>query len=551
MLKWNSPQGLKDLSITLVNQESVSGTCSEKSMAQLVYDLLKNTEYFKINPQNVFMKPLNDSLDRHFVCALAEGNGNSKDTLILVSHMDTVDVEDFGKLKEFAFDPYEYTKRLDPNTLGEDAKKDLLSGEWLFGRGIMDMKTGMAIQMSLLEEYGVREDFHGNLLLIAVPDEESNSEGVIAGIPFLNKLIEERDLNPIAVLNCEPDFASYPGDDNKYVYSGTAGKLLLGCFFVGKEAHVGESLAGVNVDLIASEFMRRIEVNTELSDRVGSEVTLPPTCLKYRDLKELYSVQTPVRGVSYINIPTLQKNPKDFIDKIRTYAQEAVEEACDKVNRQREIYKDMSNLPVGGDGFNPVVYTYDELYNLCVESAGGEFENHLKECISEWKKDSSIDERELSTKIVAETQRYCPVREPMIILFFAPPYYPHVGLKEETDFEKHIVKVCDKLIEKADKEYGEKILKQRYFQGLSDLSYFAVQDADKVVEYLKPNMPAWGIRYEVPIEEIKKLDLPVMNYGPHGRDPHKYTERILVDYSYNVTPKLVRFIVDELFKYRK
>ena len=550
MLKWQDGKGLEALSIELVNQNSISGTAHEVGMAKKIYELLQSIEYFQKHPQNLFMEPLhNDPLDRSFVSALVQGKGNSKDTLILLGHMDTVDIQDFGVLQKYAFDPYEYTNRLDPESLPEDAKKDLLSKKWLFGRGIMDMKCGVAMQMAVLEEYSAREDFDGNLLFIVVPDEESNSTGILAGIPFLNRLIAERSLNPLTVLNCEPNFGAYPGDDNKYVYLGTAGKLLPGFYFVGKECHVGESLAGVNANLIAAEFMRRLDVNTELSDAVDGEVTVPPTCLKYKDLKLLYSAQTPVASVAYYNLQTLRMSPKQALDKFRLLAEEAIGAAVERVRVEGEKYKALSGLPVKSIRFQPKVLFFSELYDIAVEAHGATFVKHLEGCIKEWKNDKTMDERDLNTRIVTEVHDFCPIREPMMVMFFSPPYYPHVGLRGESPFEKHLINVTDRLIEKARTDFGETLYKQKYFQGLSDLSYFALQDDKEVVEYLKPNMPSWGCRYSIPVEEIKKLNLPVLNFGPHGRDPHKFTERLLKDYSYDVAPKLLRFLINEIFDF--
>ena len=126
------------------------------------------------------------------------------------------------------------------------------------------MKTGLSIQnVFLIEYFSKLEDFEGNIMLLAVPDEETNSEGAISAIPFANKLLEKENLEAITVLNCEPDFASYPGDDNKYIYLGTCGKLLPGFYVVGKETHVGESLSGINANLIASELISRLDVNTD------------------------------------------------------------------------------------------------------------------------------------------------------------------------------------------------------------------------------------------------------------------------------------------------
>ncbi|HSQ33781.1 MAG TPA: M20/M25/M40 family metallo-hydrolase, partial [Peptostreptococcaceae bacterium] len=428
-----------------------------------------------------------------------------------------------------------------------DSRNDLLSGEWLFGRGIMDMKTGLAMQMSLLEYYSKKEDFKGNLMLLAVPDEETNSEGAIATIPFANRVIEKYNLEPIAVLNCEPDFAAYPGDHNKYIYLGTVGKLLPGFYIVGKETHVGESLSGLNANLIAGELLCRLEVSTELCEEVDGEVTMPPTCLKYEDTKKLYNVQTPVAGVMYYNLQTMKMNPKEAVEKLTTIANKAIDAASQKVKKNAELYKNRAKIPLKEPKFDVKVLTFNELYNQVLEDNGEDFKNHIDKMIKVWLKDDSLDERGVSSNIVGEVHKFSKDRSPMIIIFFAPPYYPHVGLNEDKEFDKKLIEAADKIIDKAKNEYGVEIKKQKYFQGLSDLSYFALEDAEEVMEYLKPNMPSLGYRYTLPLEEIKKLNIPVINYGPHGRDAHKFTERILVDYSYEVVPKLVRNLVEEIF----
>ena len=45
------------------------------------------------------------------------------------------------------------------------------------GRGTMDMKCGLALQMAMIEQ-ACEERFDGNVLLLAVPDEEVNSVGM-------------------------------------------------------------------------------------------------------------------------------------------------------------------------------------------------------------------------------------------------------------------------------------------------------------------------------------------------------------------------------------
>ena len=50
------------------------------------------------------------------------------------------------------------------------------------------------------------------------------------------------------------------------------------------------------------------------------------------------------------------------------------------------------------------------------------------------------------------------------------------------------------------------------------------------------------------MEAIKKLNLPVFSFGPHGKDPHKWTERILVDYSFEKVPVIFRKLIETIFE---
>jgi arginine utilization protein RocB len=65
-----------------------------------------------------------------------------------------------------------------------EARNDLESGDYIFGRGTADMKGGGSIQLALFKRYSELEDFPGNILLIAVPDEENLSAGMLSAFRF-------------------------------------------------------------------------------------------------------------------------------------------------------------------------------------------------------------------------------------------------------------------------------------------------------------------------------------------------------------------------------
>ena len=180
---------------------------------------------------------------RYFVTALVKKSDRTKNTVILVSHFDVVDVQDYGVWKEDAFNPKKLTSMFyaHKDELPDHVREDIEQGEWLFGRGTMDMKCGLALQMAMIEQ-ACEGRFDGNVLLLAVPDEEVNSVGMRAAIPRLLELAREHDLEYKTVLNSEPMFARHPGDQKKYIYTGSIGKVLPGFLCYGKETHVGEPL---------------------------------------------------------------------------------------------------------------------------------------------------------------------------------------------------------------------------------------------------------------------------------------------------------------------
>ena len=68
------------------------------------------------------------------------------------------------------------------------------------------------------------------------------------------------------------------------------------------------------------------------------------------------------------------------------------------------------------------------------------------------------------------------------------------------------------------------------------------------------NMPVWHPpdeavspgAYSLPLEAIRRLDLPVVNLGPYGSGAHQRGERALMSYSFGILPQLLYETVKEL-----
>lgn len=433
---------MKNLLIELCNIPSISETPGETEMAEKLYEAIMGMDYFKNNPANVGMNPIkNDPFERYYVHALMEGGSKSRKTVVLLSHFDVVNVEDYGAFKEYAFKPLEYTEILKKGSginLTREAEIDLASGDYIFGRGIMDMKFGIALDVEIMRQIENKLDhFPGNILLLSVPDEENNSAGMLAAVDMLTRLKKEKGLEYVCCIVSEPHFPKYPGDDSKYIYTGVVGKLLPVFYCVGKETHGGEPFSGLNPNLLTAKIIEEIELNPELSDAVGNYRVPAPVCLKQTDTKNSYSVSTPAAAYAYFNFITVTSSPDEVLEKLKSIGEKVFKEVLNDIKKKADILQTLTGSKPELPGIMPMVITFRELYNMCLKARGKEFDEHMKSFVRE----SPIsDLRELSVEIVREAHKFCPYRDPMIVLFLAPPYYPHSGTSGHNNITTEITK---------------------------------------------------------------------------------------------------------------
>lgn len=545
---WNNPEKIKELVNRLVAVPSISGTQGENSMSEAIIKILDQIPYFKNNSEHIIRCAVpNDSLSRSTVMALYKANSNSTKTIVLLSHFDVVGIDDFGYMKPYAFQPEKYTEKLRQElyeTLDNEAKKDLDSGTWLFGRGIMDMKAGLAIQLAVLSELIMQGDFNGNILLVATPDEERNSQGMFAAIPALNELKHKYNLEYEVCICSEPNFASYPGDRAKYIYTGSVGKLLPLIFCAGKETHVGEPLEGLNAGWMVSEIVNKLELSDEFIDQTDNEKSPPPTLLKISDLKTEYNVQTPSSAYLLYNILTLEQSPSEVLNKLKAVAEEAGNNIFGKLQEKYKLYE-LEDFGEKLDKLYPKVYTYQELYEKGKQLYGKKFEESIHAILYDGKE---LDSHQLSVKLSLEMTKFFIKDVPFYLIMFAPPYYPHVFLNAEDQREQALQNIVVKVIEDAKNEFDETVQLKKYFPGLSDVSYCRIVDH---VSTLIDNMPLLGNKYKLPIDDIISLNLPTINIGPYGKDAHKRTERLELEYSTNIAPNLLKKTIEYIFNERE
>jgi len=500
--------------------------------------------YFKLNPTNIRKIPIpDDKWNRFSVVAWVDGLETSDDTVLLLSHYDTVPVEDYGQLKELAFNPNELTKHYHrENNTGDNR-------EWLYGRGILDMKSGLAMNIAVLKAYTENRDtFKGQLVFLTCPDEEAIGIGAITASRSIRDLAKEKNFNYVGLINSDYTTARYPGDPSRYVYYGTIGKYLVSFYIKGIPSHVGEVFRGLDSNLISSELVRQVDLNTELCDELDGEITPPPVTLKQKDLKTSYDVQSPFLSHLYFNVYSHGKTSQEIIAEMKRVAKNAIDEVLQKVNKEYKKYCEKKNLPFHSINYKTNILTYEDLVKLSggiPDIQGSQRNTTLVQ--------QERDLPEISMEIVQRTFNKAGIKddEPTIVIYLAPPFFPRIYMDGQTEKQRCFMEAVEESIKEANEEFNEQIESRKFYPFISDMSWFGISEDEDSCASIQNNMAGWDSLFSVELETMRQMDLPVVNIGPYGFDAHGQKERVEAYYSFEVVPAMISKTISKMLSIKE
>ncbi|MTI96358.1 MAG: M20/M25/M40 family metallo-hydrolase [Firmicutes bacterium] len=517
---------------------SISASAAEAEIGRHIHEILAKNQYFRRHPAFLQLDIIESGEQPAVVSALLQGRGSK--TVVLLNHHDVVDAADYRLNQSLAFNPRQLTQAFaqQPGNLPSQAQVDLNTGQWLFGRGVMDMKYGIALQIAMLEKLtATPENLPGNVLFLSVPDEENNSLGMRHAVGVLRRWQQEYSLDFVGYINSEP----CDSDEGYHsIQTGSDGKLLPLIYCVGQETHAGALYQGLNSNLLLAEVIRLLELNPGFCDSVAGFHTLPPTVLKCGDLKPGYNVSTPTASYAFFNIFTLAATPEAITNKLTTLCRQAFENCLEKLSRSLSAYNRLSGENIAGPEFSTRVMTYAQLVAACKDAHGQKFTNAL----AKFSPCPGLDDQQHSLEILNFVHQFAPDFGPKIIVAFAPPFYPPVRNQRKTDKEHKMLAVVEDLQAYA-RKHAIELRHEEYHRGISDLSFCGLQQAEQTITSLSDNCPGWD-QWLMPFADIEKLSAPVLNLGPRGRDFHKQSERLHLPFALATAPTLLEFVITRL-----
>jgi arginine utilization protein RocB len=521
--------------LELTGWPSVNGTADEAAFAPRLRDKLATRPMLTGRADRVWTIPVpQDPLGRASVAALVPGSGAR--TVLLTGHFDTVRTDDYGDLQALALQPTALRaallERLEDGSAGSTealARTDLRGGAFLPGRGLLDMKAGLAAGLAALEAWAVDGSAReGNLLFLAVPDEEASSAGARSAARALPAQLAARGLTLEAAINLDALLDDGDGAQGRCVALGTVGKLLPSALVVGRPAHAANALGGLNAGALMAAIVAEVEWAAALTERADGETAAPPTLLGLSDHRPAYDVTTPERVWAYWNVMTLGRDPAEVLDRFAALARRALARSLRSLRgraggRRHELETEVP------------VLTFAELRREVggrVELAG------MAREVAARGLDLPEQCRLITERLWAASGR---TGAGVVIGLASMPYLP---ARLEGEPGARLKAAAQRAARRVAARHGTSIGFCGYFPGISDMSFLGQVDA-AAVPAIAANTPAWGAGIDWP-EGDPSLGVPTVNIGPWGRDYHTPLERLHAPYAFEVLPELLLATVREI-----
>lgn len=457
--------------------------------------------------------------------------GQSARTLVLTGHFDTVTVADYGVLAPLATEPALLAEallvrlRARATTAAETrALQDLERGDFLPGRGLLDMKAGLAAGLAVCEGFARTDP--GNLLFLAVPDEEANSAGARAAAPMLPELARARGLDLVGAVNLDAIADDGDGSAGQAIALGTIGKLLPFAFVAGRSTHAGFPLAGINAAVLAAAIAGEVEWAPELTDAAAGGT--PPSLLMLRDGKAGYDVTTPGAAFAAFNVLTVAKDPESVLATFDTLCDRGGARALAALSARAPAAGLPATLPVMRfSTLDARVRTVDPQAHVAARA--------------DLPADAALPE--LCRIITARLWQASGLTGPAVVTGFASMPYLPTRLSDRPE-ARRLHAAAARAAERTALQHQTPIRLDAVFAGISDMSFLGEADA-AALALIAGETPVWGGAIAWP-ERGGIAGLPIVNAGPWGRDYHTPLERIHARYGFEVLPDLLAALARDM-----
>lgn len=511
--------------IRMTERPSVTGTDDEARFGPGLADELQQAAEFG-DAAEIWTFPVTQGDPRHCVAMFLRGTGSQ--TVLLTGHYDTVTTQDYGDLRDLAIKPIELLQALRrrlnhaARTPAEIlAKADFAGDDFLPGRGLLDMKAGLAAGLVVAELFAATPAPVGNLLFLAIPDEENASAGARAAAHRLAGIAAERQIAIVAAINLDAIADNGDGSAGRAIATGTVGKVLPTAFVVGVPTHSGFPLNGVNAAVILAAIVAQVEWSADLTESFSGQKGTPPSLLSLRDGKVGYDVTTPASAFATWNVIFYRRTPAEILNAFEAQCRTAITEILGRLGAR------------AGDGIAlpavPII-RFSEVLDRAKRLDPAIMDRLARQANT----GEPLPER--CRRATETVWAASGLSGPAVVTGFGS--VPYLATELTGSGHATALKLAAQAAALA---AGVQVTICDYFAGISDMSFFGEANP-ATLTIVAANTPLWETEICWPASNLPAA-IPTINIGPWGRDYHTPLERLHTGYAFEVLPRLLNDVV--------
>ncbi|WP_347101377.1 hypothetical protein [Streptococcus salivarius] len=303
------------------------------------------------------------------------------------------------------------------------------------------------------------------------------------------------------------------------LHIGTVGKIMPVVVTQGILTYMKELLKGVNALSQLIQLASTLDLYPALTDQPGQELSPLPTWSFLRDFMEQYDVSTALYAAGYLNVLHLQQTPQELLNIIIEQASKALSDFDGQLKSLQEREGLSPELP------STRILTYQELVALCRQQEGGDA------CLPaiDFKEKELLENGEsyqmVAFKWIIAILEWLAMKEPVVVIGFAPPYYPAMNSRHLQDSLIRIEQVIQDYQNFLARDHWQLMVKE-YFKGICDMSYTALEESSEAYQTVLDSLAVADDTYELDLKAISELNIPSINLGPWGKELHRRGERV-------------------------
>jgi arginine utilization protein RocB len=294
-----------------------------------------------------------------------------------------------------------------------------------------------------------------------------------------------------------------------------------------------------------AEIVRSVELDTDLVSGERGQYVHPPATQIMRDLKTGYDVSVPEYSAACFNLmffPT--RPPLGLLEDLRKICAAAADRV---VQRYQQAFTVMAGkggvAEAARQSFAPVVLTLGELEKRLGPTRGFTgFKQGLLDRLQEQVRAGRCTLPDATIQYLKAMTERAAFPGPAVVLGISPPYYPAVS---NTAIAKDVSPYLEGLDKLLRTRHASRMEFLQYRASITDLSYTSCADPEGERRLLD-NVALAPALYDVPVERIAQLNIPVLAVGPAGRDFHRVAERVYLPDVTGRIPDVVAAIIDRV-----